>query len=101
MLPFDTTAILKILGYAAGIFAFIQGLKNIFPSLFDKIPNLGRWVAALAALAASLVPCLSGGGIDFGCLANAVLTFLAAVGIYHSVAQASGTTGSGSALVKQ
>jgi uncharacterized membrane protein required for colicin V production len=88
-MSFDTSGILKILGMAAGIFAAIQGLKNIFPALFDKIPNLGRWIAALAALAAALVPCLTG-GIDLNCILAAVLTFLSAVGIYHSVSQAGG-----------
>jgi len=89
-MSFDTSNILRILGIAAGIFATIQGLKNILPSLFDKVPNLGRWIAALAALATGLVPCFANNGVDLNCVLTAVMTFLAAVGIYHSVAQASG-----------
>ena len=99
MIAFNTAQILTILGTAAGIFAAIQGLKNIFPSLFDKVPNLGRWLAALGALVTGLIPCFSGGGIDLHCVLTAVLTFLGAVGIYHSVAQASGTQDSGSKMV--
>jgi uncharacterized membrane protein required for colicin V production len=89
MLHIDTSAILKILATASGIMVAIQGLKNLFPAIFAKVPNLGMWIAAVAALIASLSGCLSS-GVDIGCVIQAVLTFLAAVGIYHSVAQAGG-----------
>lgn len=92
MIAFNSAGILKALGIGAGIFAFVQGLKNLVPSLFDKVPNLARWIAGLTALAAALVPCfLSGAGADLNCIADAILAFLTAVGLYHSVAQAGGS----------
>jgi hypothetical protein len=90
VIPFDTTTILKDLAIAAGIMVAIQGLKNLLPGIFDKVPNLGRWIAALGVLLATLPGCLKG-GIDVSCVINAVAVFLAAVGIYHSVAQSGGS----------
>jgi len=90
MIPLDTSKIVTILTQGAGIMVFIQGLKNFFPTIFDKTPKLAQILAAVAALIAALIPCLKS-GIDAGCVVQAVLTFLTAIGIYHSVAQSGGS----------
>lgn len=90
MVPIDTTHLMQWLASGAGIMVAIQGLKNLLPGVFDKSPKIAIIIAGVGALVTGLVPCVSGKGIDIGCAVNALMTFLVAIGAYHSVSQAGG-----------
>lgn len=90
MPSFDTSHLMQWLTQGASIMALIQGLKNFFPAIFEKTPQLARIIAAVAALVAGLIPCIGTTGIDANCVVGAVFTFLTAIGVYHSVAQSGG-----------
>lgn len=73
-----------------GIFAFIQGLKNIpfFADFFVAWPKLAVWVNALMALFAGLITCIIMQVHDqafFICIATTIGVFLAAAGIHMTV----------------
>ena len=84
----STGSIAQWLAQGAAIFALIQGLKNLFPTVFQG--KVAQILAAIGALLTSLIPCITSGSVDFNCIAGAVVTFLTAIGVYHSVSQSGG-----------
>ena len=92
MIPLDTTHIATYLASGGIVMVTIQALKNLLPTIFASNPKLSQILAAVLYLVVSAAACLVGGkGIDAGCIVNAIVTFLSAIGIYHSVAQAGGS----------
>jgi hypothetical protein len=94
----STAKAIQIVALAGVLFGSIQGVKNIFPAAFVAMPKLGLILNAAGSLAAALMTCLNP-SLDLQCVFTAVMTFLAAAGIYHTVDAASGNKLSASAAV--
>jgi hypothetical protein len=94
--PTSTAKAVQIVALAGVLFGAIQGVKNVFPAAFLAMPKLGLILNAAGSLAAALMTCLNP-SLDFQCVFTAVMTFLGAAGIYHTVDAASGNKLSASA----
>jgi hypothetical protein len=83
--PVETNKLGAILASALGIFAMIEGLKNLpfISGVFTKIPSLAVWLNAAGSLISAFIVCNGPGGFDIQCALTAVGTFIGAAGIHN------------------